>query len=139
VLDAAGKPVPEAEVARGWRGFQGRMVGWDGFQADGNGRFRGDVEVYDTARPMVLVAFDAERKRAGIATWDPAKPDELLEFHLQPAIRVHGRFLTAETKQVPSWTNVYVYLLAPGPRESGSCSSSGATGEARAWAAVCRP
>lgn len=130
VLDAEGRPV-RASLAESWGLHGGRMTPHDGFSTDENGRFRGNVAVYDEARELTLLALDQAQDQAALATWNPARAEEPLEIRLQPAIRVFGRYRTS-AGDVPSWTNTYVHAVLPGgarPPRIAECQSG--EGQAR--------
>ena len=112
VRDASG-PVSGAMVGSFWGSVGGMQGPYSGdATTDAEGRFRASLELYGNPEPLVLLAFDAMRTRGALGVWDPRTPKPL-ELELVPTTRVHGRFVFAETKATPSWTNVYVtYTLS---------------------------
>lgn len=112
VRDAAG-PVSGAMVGANWHSIGGQQGALSGnATTDAEGRFRASLELYGNPEPLVLLAFDATRARGALGVWDP-RASAPLELTLAPTTRVHGRFVFAETKATPSWTNVYItYALS---------------------------
>lgn len=117
VLDAEEKPVPDANIGESWTARQGTMSPSSGFRSDEMGHFRGSLELHGSPQSRALLAFDRKSEHGALATWDPSKPDQPLEFCLQPSVRVHGRFETAATKEAPPWTNVYITVALSEARD----------------------
>ena len=113
VVDERGRPVGGAEVANFWSanglrpdeikkveagggdlktlwGREGQMVpqGEGPTVTDEDGRFA--IRVQDFERR--LMAIDSERRRGGVATFDPSDPLETVEIKLMPLVRVTGSF-----------------------------------------------
>jgi len=105
VIDSERRPV-RASLATQWRTLNGRMSPFNGFNSDETGRFRGNVEIYDSTKALALLALDGERKQAAIATWTPGDKTEL-EIQLEPAVRVTGSYRTTGGA-VPGWSMTYM-------------------------------
>jgi hypothetical protein len=57
-----------------------------------------------------IVAYDASRKRGGIAALHGDNENSELVIHLQPLVHLHGKLRLAETGAVPDWLIFYAYL-----------------------------
>jgi hypothetical protein len=109
VVDAAGKPVAGADVADFYAAEGDRVYAFDGSKTGADGTFRLTVKNY--GRAFALVAYDAERKRSGMARLGPEGSKEPLVLSLAPVFRVHGRFTCKALGGKPEWTMVYAYTF----------------------------
>ena len=106
VVDAAGKPVARADVADMYA-FEGdKIYAFRGATTAEDGTFTITVRPY--GRPFALMAYDPERKRAGIVRAGPGAPKAPLVIGLAPAIRIHGKFNCKALGGKPEWTMAYV-------------------------------
>ncbi len=92
VVDAAGKPVKGAEVAREWELSHGTLVAFDGESTDAKGGFRMVIDNGD--RAVSLLVFDAARKTGAFAAYDPKTGSGKIAIRLDPLVNVSGTLAT---------------------------------------------
>jgi len=117
VLDAADRPVVEADVATIWAGDTGTMQPVSGVKTNKEGNFSLDLQ-FPFAQSVL--AMDKERKNGGMVVVG-AKAPKPVEIKLGPLVKLHGEFFCKELNKRPSWTNVYL-TVAPHIRVA-ECSS----------------
>jgi hypothetical protein len=129
VVDAAGRPVPGAEVATSWS-FTAEGAAHKGAITTEAGAFELEVNFYN--RPSAIMALSADRTRAGVIIVQPDQADAEHTITLGPVVEVTGDFFCPEFKAKPEWTNVYMSLMPPAgednafPIRIASCSSNSA-------------
>jgi hypothetical protein len=119
VLDAAGKPIFEADVATKWAADTGTMQPFNGIKTDKEGKF--SLTLQGGIAESVL-AFDKERKNGGMVVIDVKSRAKPIEIKLGPLVKVHGQFFCKETNKRPTWTNVY--MGSPPHVQVAQCSST---------------
>lgn len=132
VIDAAGRPVADADVATFW---SANGLPRDQFEAlvknieenvheiwsregdmqprgeapartDGNGEFA----IKCRERDYKLMALDKNHRRGGVATLDPAHPDRPVVIRLQRLVRVRGTFRRSGSSAPPEWAHAFISL-----------------------------
>jgi hypothetical protein len=118
VLDAADKPVVEADVATFWGGDTGTMQPFNGVKTDKEGKFSMPLQ---SPFAQSVLAMDKDRKNGGMVVvgGQSLKP---IEIKLGPLVKVHGDFFCKETNKKPTWTNLFI-TVAPHIRVA-QCSST---------------
>ena len=113
VVDAGGHPVSNAEVSNDWfagvsdSGSKvGTMPSSPGVKTDSAGRF--PITPGSGKNKTLLMAFDKERKRGGIATVDPGSANRVVTIKLQPLVNVKGKFACKELEHGVGWTNIII-------------------------------
>jgi thiol-disulfide isomerase/thioredoxin/tetratricopeptide (TPR) repeat protein len=106
VLDAAGKPVAGAQVARFWGSQKGAMKPFDEATTDDRGQFALGIDNY--GHPTALLAIDDEQEHGQLAILDASSLGRPLTLRLQPLITLRGEFFCEELDEAPSWSNVYI-------------------------------
>lgn len=106
VVDNAGKPIENVDVAAFWGFDQERTQPFDGAKTDKEGNF--SVKVAYWGRQASVMAIDAQRKHAGLIMVDKKSVGQPMTIKLEPAIHVFGEFASKDLGRNPGWTNVYV-------------------------------
>jgi len=104
VVDGAGKPLAKAQVAKFWIFDDGGRKAVDPMVADADGRFEGEVEMWQEKLP--LMAFSEDGELAGIATVSRDEPGDTT-ISCGPSIRVRGTVTCEELGTKPAWINSY--------------------------------
>jgi hypothetical protein len=115
VVDGAGKPVADADVASFWGADTGQMEPFTGVKTDCEGKFSLSMQFY--GMPQSVLAFDKHRKQGGLTILEGKTAPRALEIKLGPVVKVHGDLMCKELGARPEWTNVYVSAL---PSRKGS-------------------
>ena len=90
VLDAAGEPVANIEVATYWISKNGRWEAQRGVRTDAEGKFA--LKERLSARARSLMALDDGQVRGAIAKLDAESAEKPLELKLEATTRVTGAF-----------------------------------------------
>src|SRR5262245_9702183 len=99
ILDAAGQPVANVDVAGFWGFDKGQTQPFDGAKSDKEGNF--SVKVAHWGRKSAVLAIDAERKRAGLIMVDQKSVGQSLTIKLEPAVHVFGEFASKDLGRNP--------------------------------------
>lgn len=106
VVDAAGKPVAESEVAVYWRADNDKMTPSQGATTNADGRFT--FKAAFDGRSRGLLALDKERKSGALVVLDEKAAARPVSIRLGPLVHVHGKFFCKELNKRPPWTMVYL-------------------------------
>jgi hypothetical protein len=120
VLDSAGKPVADAEVATSWTINDGKLTAYQSAKTDADGKYALEVRNGITES---LLAYDKDRNTGGLITVDPKNADKPATIKLGPLVHVHGDFFCKDLNKKPTWTNVMLMPVSSGAR-SVQCMST---------------
>jgi thiol-disulfide isomerase/thioredoxin len=114
VLDAAGRPVAQADVANLWMsrnagdGPAGTVQPSRGATTDRDGQF--SLKVNFSKRSRAFLALDAARERGGLVVVDPKDAQQPVTIRLGPLVSVQGKIASQELggKQIPAGVSMNV-------------------------------
>src|SRR6516162_1884110 len=85
VVDSAGKPVAEAEVATFWMADKGTIQPFNSVKTNAEGKYALDVQFY--GRAQALFAADKDRRTGGLVVVEPKKASKPAAIKLGPLVR----------------------------------------------------
>src|SRR6185369_7595611 len=94
VIDAEGKPVTGAEIARFWSSSKERMTPFHKATTGADGQF--SIRVDDFGQGVAVLAFDADQKRGALAVVSSNSFGEPLVMKLGAVVTVRGQFTCTE-------------------------------------------
>src|SRR5438128_558135 len=97
VVDAAGKPAADVELASFWSSRNNSMQAYQSTKSDASGRFSLKVQFY--GQGLAVLALDKERKTGGLVSVDKESAGKDLSVNLGPLVRVKGDFFCKELDQ----------------------------------------
>jgi hypothetical protein len=123
VLDAAGKPVADADVAGSWLVRNGEMAPVEGVKTDADGKFSMKLPFFAADRTLLAIAKD--RKIGALTFVEREAADKPIMIRCEPLVRVRGQFFCKELDRAPSLTSVSLVMLPRGHHVL-SCSGENA-------------
>jgi len=123
VIDSAGKPVADAEIAAFWSIQNGKLTAYQSAKTDADGKYALDVRAY--GQPEALLACDKDRKTGGLVVIEPKNAGKPATIKLGTLVRLHGDFFCKDINKKPSWTNVML-MPVPGNGRCLQCMSTNA-------------
>jgi hypothetical protein len=90
VVDAAGKPVADVELASFWTAENGAMKAYLPVTSDAQGRF--SLKVNYGGRPVAVLGLDKQRKTGGLVSVSKQAAEKEVTVTLGPLVRVKGSF-----------------------------------------------
>lgn len=115
VVDEKGQPVGGVELAVGWKCTgDNKIEPEQKLKSDRTGRFFGKIPCEDAT--IALVAFDKDRKRAGMALVEPVDISKSITVELKAAVEVSGEFEMGRFADKPKALKLEFTLLPKGIR-----------------------
>jgi thiol-disulfide isomerase/thioredoxin len=114
VVDAAGTPAADVEIADFWLVQGDAMKSYQGATSNEKGEYSIKINYYPK-RATAIMALDKQRKSGAILSVDKKSAEKEVVFKLEPLVRVKGQFFCKEMNFKPTWTNVYM-MTAEGAR-----------------------
>jgi thiol-disulfide isomerase/thioredoxin len=107
VLDAAGQPAADVQVALTWSGTREAMTPLQkDIKTDAAGHYLLSIPGWMTEAAVLVL--DTARKQGAVTTIKPRDVREIPPLKLAPAVKVSGRFESKELGRPLSWTTVYI-------------------------------